>query len=165
MGKMHEEILKVLHIQLQSINACIDIKYVDRVFLLPELQLVPEAPYFLAGMINISGISIPVVDLTLLLGITRHANYSINTPVLLCSDGQTMIGIIIDVIISLASFNTTTLQMTNHFSEANPFITGLVLINACQCLLINLPHIFSLNLIIKSGKIEIDKNILAQVRT
>lgn len=115
--------LKVLNFTLQNAQLCTDIKRVDKVIQLPMLKRVPGSPYYLVGLLNMAGISIPVVDLALRLGLQRQQAYHLDTIILLCSSKERKMGMIVDKVTGLNEIEEGKLQMRMEFNQPlSPFI-------------------------------------------
>ncbi len=74
----------------------IDVSYVKKIIQLPELEVLPGAPDDVAGMFNYGGKIIPVYDLVMLIGNERDVPYTLNTLVVICSQGNKEVGLIVD---------------------------------------------------------------------
>ena len=109
--------LTVVHFLFQNIHACIELQYIDKVLPLPLLEAVPGSPAYLIGLMNLAGKSIPVIDLSLRLGMQRVIPFALDMPILLCSDGDQKTGIIIDKVLGLVNIEETELQMRHDFSK------------------------------------------------
>ena len=57
--------LHILQILMQHIHLCIPLQYIIKVFPLMELKEIPGTPPYCAGLMNVRGESIPVIDLAL----------------------------------------------------------------------------------------------------
>src|SRR5688572_13212494 len=106
MNKMPEAMLpasefRVLQFKLQNIYVCIDLRFVERVLPLPLLEEVPASYPYLAGLLNYSGLSIPVINLAWRLGLPCHKPYSLDMPVILCQEDSHHAGLIVDDLIGI----------------------------------------------------------------
>ncbi len=103
--------LEVLHFRVQETLACLDLSHVSRVFSLMSLKYIPGSPPFVAGLMNLHGKSVSVIDLGMFLGLPQPQPYAIDTPVVLCSDGQREVGLLIDEIYGVEAVLKDDLQM------------------------------------------------------
>lgn len=125
---------------------------VDTVMHLVMLEPIPDAPSYVAGLMNMGGNNIPVIDLILRLGMERKKNYSVYTPLLLCSNETNKVGIIVDDVIGISDVNESSLQMQNKFDKLNsPFIAS-VTNNLGTALLLNLTTIINFRLSVEGGE-------------
>lgn len=138
--------LPVLLFLLQNIRFCADLKYINKIISLPLLEAVPNSPRFLAGLLNISGKSIPVIDLAIRIGLTRNQPYALETPILICQHQTQIIGIIVDEVLSLTEISAESLQMKSEFNDPSSFFMAAAEINAELSLLINMENILSFDL-------------------
>lgn len=107
--------INILQIMIQHVHAAIDLNYVQKALLLVALEYVPQSPKYLIGLMNDSGRSIPVVDLSLLLGMMRNKPYTLDTPILICKDDHQTIGFIVDNILDISTIQTDELQLLDTF--------------------------------------------------
>jgi len=134
---------QVLLFSVQDIYACIDLLCVNKILSLPQLNIMPGCSNYLAGLMNLSGKSIPVIDLALRLGAHRKTPYSTDTPILLCSHGAQQIGIIVDEIIGLNSFTDNLLQENTQFSTNDSPFLGTLNLNSQLYLLMDIQKIIN----------------------
>jgi len=133
--------LKLLQFSVQNVHLCIDLQYIERVLPLVLLEKVPNSPIYLAGLMNLRGKSIPVVDLAIRLGLMRDQPYSLHTPILLCSDHQHLVGLIVDQIYGMVDADEKNIQMQEEFGGNLPPYLGAFTFNAGISLLINTSQI------------------------
>jgi len=132
--------MMVLQFIINHMHICADIQFIDKVILLPLVEPIPGAPFFIAGQINVAGHSLPMLDLTLYLGLERKKSYSLDTPILLCKEQNHRAGIIVDKLLSLDEVSTTHLQMKEKFDKESSFKASL-LIKDKLTLLLNISDI------------------------
>ena len=141
---------QVMHFLLQDSQLCVDLLYLDRILLLPQLEVVPCSPPYVVGLMNLAGTSIPVIDLRLRLDLSRDQNYSLNTPILLCVHENHQAGILVDHILELADVNSDSIQYPEEFNTPNSPFSATIAYQSHFSLLINveviLASIFSINL-------------------
>lgn len=158
------EKLEFIHFLTEHVHMCFDIQYLEKIVQLVELRQLPGGPGYLAGLMNLEGRSIPIIDLALRLGLPRTKKYSLNTPIILCHNKTQNVGIIVDKILGLTSIDKNTFQLEPSFSDpASPFsaVTTIgnklaLVLNIHQLLAIqfmaerNIPH-FDINSIDLTG--------------
>lgn len=132
--------LKLLLFSVQNVLLCMDFQYIERVLPLPWLEKVPDSPRYLAGLMNLRGKSIPIIDLALRLGLTRQESYSLNIPILLCGTQEKQAGFIIDQIYGMEEVNASDIQKLEDLQP--PFI-GSVTLGANVSLLIDTTQLLS----------------------
>jgi len=135
--------IQVLHFLVQKIHLCIPLPYIIKAFPLMELKQIPETPHYCAGLMNISGRSIPVIDLAIRLHLKRKDKYTLSTPIILCKDTAHEMGIIIDEILGITQIDHDHLQLKNDFNEKNLFFKGVINIDSHLTLVLDMPHILS----------------------
>lgn len=139
----------VLHFLLRNVRICIDLHNVDKVMPLTLLENVPGSPPYLVGLMNLAGKSIPVIDLAMRLGLTRDQPYSVDTPIILCTDhtGAHQAGMIVDKIIEITEVNKDHLQMHADFDKPDSAFLAIISMESELSLLININHILTISLI------------------
>lgn len=136
------EKIKILNFSLLDVQMCIDIKHVTKVLPIMELESVPASPRYVAGLMNLAGKSIPVIDLAILLGMKRLKEYSLDTPILLSKNGKDEIAIVVDQIKGLVENDQSDLQMRDDMDKATSPYTGALNINGQLSLLLDINKIF-----------------------
>lgn len=129
--------IKVLHFTINNINVCIDLQHVNKILPLTYLENVPECPNYLAGLLNIRGKSTPVIDLRIRLNMTSDNLYTLETPIILCTDGKHEMGIIVDSILNVSEIESNRLQMQDKFKQENSIFAGIIMVKDTQSLLLN----------------------------
>lgn len=120
---------QALNFCVQYVNICADVQYIDKAILLPKLNPIPNSPDYLAGLLNLSGHIIPVIDLAIDMQLHRNEKYSINTIILIAKNQKTQIGIIVDKIIGIESLNKDNFKLTtNEFCKRTTFLKKIVVI-------------------------------------
>ena len=142
----NQEKLQALQFSVQQNNCCLELKHVEKVVLLPALQMIPGSPNFVAGLMNVHGISVIVIDLALRLGLNRTHHYSLDMPVLLCREGENLFGMIVDHITGLKEISLENITLRDQL-QGESFILASVKIANELTLLINLKSIFKFELV------------------
>jgi purine-binding chemotaxis protein CheW len=138
--------LQVLHFVLQNVRFCVDIQYLEKVLSLVLIEAIPNSPSYLVGLMNLAGQSIPIIDLAVRLGFKRREQYSLDTPILLCSEGNHRAGFIIDNIVELADVSPLSIQMNDEFQqEDSPFLAAIALETEVS-LLVNMQNMLNYTL-------------------
>lgn len=118
------------HLQLQAEQICcvVELSQVEKILLLPGLTAVPEAPDYLAGILNYHGNNVPVIDLAIRLGQEVDTPYTADTPVVLvkCPKSTVPVALIVTGIGQVQDIPRSDFQLVEQFSDkALPF-TALV---------------------------------------
>jgi purine-binding chemotaxis protein CheW len=138
--------LRILHFQSGEVTLCADLGFIKKVLPLAQYENVPNSPYYLVGLINLAGTSIPVIDLSMRLGLTRVNNYSLQTPVILCSDGKSEAALIVDAIHGIENIDSKDLQMETEFTNSISYVVGTATINGKIALLLDIPKVMAISL-------------------
>lgn len=98
--------LRVLHFMVKDVQYCLDIEHIERVMFLMALQAVPGGPADVAGLMNLHGKSVPVLDVMIRAGLTPEESYGMDTPMLLCRYQNAQAGLIVSRVIGVESAET-----------------------------------------------------------
>lgn len=138
--------VQVIRLLAKNVRVCLPISHVNKILPLMMLEAVPNSPYFVVGLMNYAGQSIPVLDLAARLGLERDQPYSLDTPLLLCTDGSQELALLADRILGLADVAENTLQMSEQFNpDSSPFL-GSVTLGSELFLLLNAKRILDFRL-------------------
>ncbi len=109
---------QVLCIRAANMVFCLDLEHVERVLSLVLLQPVPQGPDHLAGLMNLHGRNIPVIDLSVRIGLTDVPAYTANTPLIICNHEGQETGLIVSEILGIESIRQEAAQMTDEFDQS-----------------------------------------------
>jgi len=138
--------LQLIHFLTQKVHLCFEIQYIEKIIPLIEIQQYPNSTPYFVGLINISGVSVPVIDLAIRLGLRRPERYSLSTPIILCNDNSRQIGIIVDEVLGLATVDKKKLQMQNRLTDPESPFKAVISIEGKLALLLKIQKILSTNL-------------------
>lgn len=139
--------VKVLHFLLHDVRCCLELRYVEKILPLPSLEHVPGCPVYFVGLMNLRNTCIPVFDLAMCTGLTRNQIYPLNIPILLCSDGNHQIGLIVDKVIGLGEIVMEKIEIHDELAKGSSPFYGAVTLETGVSLVMNIPWIFSLKLV------------------
>lgn len=137
---------QVLHFLLGGVRFCMEIKYIEKILPLVLLEVIPNSPPYLAGLMNHAGQSIPVIDLAMRLGLKHTKSYSLDTPILLCSENARETGLIIDQIIGLDYIEPSAIQMRDDFNNKDSLFLAAITLETEVSLLINTSRVLDFSL-------------------
>lgn len=153
--------IQALHFVAQDIRFCMDIQYVLRVISLVALQPVPQAPNYMQGVMNLGGEGVPVIDLALRLGLQNTQPYTLNTPIVLCTDGTRRAGIIVEKVLGIADVRETELQMNGFFREQTFAFSGVINVDDELSMLLDLRRLLDVDLSGKETGMQVDPAVIA----
>lgn len=108
----------------QHLNA-VDADYIDEMFALPELILVPNAPSGIIGVIDLRGEVLPVVDFRLNIeGQSLH--YQLTDSVIVLKQADLRIGLIVNTVQTIRDLSVKGMMtnLTEHQDWINPEVRG-----------------------------------------
>ena len=140
--------LQLLHFQVHDIYLCANLKNIKKVLPFPQLEILPGSPNYIAGLMNLAGICIPVIDLRMRLGFTREEDYSINTPLLLCQsgnqDGNQQAAFIVDNVTGIVETDNIDVQPKPEFAQAISMVLGAITIREKIALLLDVENLLKM---------------------
>lgn len=132
----------LLHGLVNKTRVCLDIKWIKKILPLVQLEMMPNSPDYVVGLLNLANQSIPVIDLGALLHLNRTSLYTLNTPILLCSDGINDVGLLIDSVLTLEASEA----IFPDDAQPAPLILATPTIHGELSLLIHMKLIFAIYL-------------------
>jgi purine-binding chemotaxis protein CheW len=136
-----------LHFIVQNVQMCIDLQYLDKILPLAYLNCVPGAPPYLAGLLNVEGTGIPIIDIAILIGIPRQQPYTLSSPLVMCIEGAHRIGLIVDKILDMSVIENSQLQFNEDIDTTDSPFSAVVNIDSALALVINTDYLFKLHLL------------------
>jgi purine-binding chemotaxis protein CheW len=146
--------LNVLHFLLENTHLCIQLDSLDKILPLVSLEPVPGSPAYVAGLMNLAGKTLPVVDLAICLGMKRTTPYTVDAPILLCSYKTHQAGFVVDKILTMEQVDPACIQMHESFNKPDAYFCGAIAVNENMSLLIDISRILPIEI-----KEEPKKNI------
>jgi len=149
-----QPIQQVLHFFSAGSQFCIDLSSVAKVFPIVLFQYVPEGPAYLRGLMTLGGKSVPVIDLAIRLGEKNPNQYTVDTPIVLCTDGHRQVGLIVDQVAGVEKVEEKDLQMRPMFKkDSKPPFKAVVGTPRGLSLLLDMERVLDIDLsAVKSGK-------------
>lgn len=138
--------MHVLNCLIKDVHVCIDVANVNKILPLLLLEAVPNSPNYVAGLFNLEGKVIPVIDLAMRLGMERVDTYTLDMSVLLCNYGEYQAGFIIDKVLSLSEVNQDDIQMHEKFDTKDSSFVGTATLKNSISLLVNIEHLLPINM-------------------
>ncbi len=140
------ELQQILQFMVQDIHCCVRLDHVERVLPLMALQSVPAGPDYLVGLLNLHGTSVPVVDASIRIGQEVSEGYDVNTPVLLCSNDERRIGLVVSEVVGVEFVSMGDLQMRSDFEGVKAPLLAVIETEKQLSLLLDLPAIMDIDL-------------------
>jgi len=157
---MEKKIIKakfnILHVQSQGVHFCMDLEFVKKVLPLVLFESIPGSAHYVAGLMNMAGRSIPVIDFGLCLGLNRNRPYSLSTPIVLCGDENREIGLIMDGVFGVTCIEKESLQMEEKFNNSSSPFLGTTLLGGNLALLIDMNEVLKIDLITTNPSLFLD---------
>ncbi|AMC36222.1 chemotaxis protein CheW [Janthinobacterium sp. B9-8] len=104
----------------------IDALAVNMTFGLPAIRNMEEAPHYIAGVINLRGRIIPILDLNLLLG-GNEQEKNLSDAVLVMQGDQTLLGMIVNEVLDVINISTEQIDPPPRHESAHQRHPSLVL--------------------------------------
>jgi purine-binding chemotaxis protein CheW len=129
-----------LTFQLQNLQYAIGTDHVLEIFPLPELQIVPEIPNDMLGVLNLRGTVLPVMHLRRRLGQTKTICSANDTVVVVECQGL-KVGVIVDQVSEVYAIDDREIQQDLTYGRANhintAFLRGVAQLDDSNILLLN----------------------------
>jgi len=122
---MKESSVDLLLFHIGDMRFCVEVAQVCKVFPLVALQQLPDAPDYLAGLMNLHGENVPVVDLTHRLNLP-YRHYKVSACIILCEIAGESVGFIADDIDQIESLDQHAVQLQTLFHCKKPPLLGMV---------------------------------------
>lgn len=106
--------------------------------------ILPHAPTYVKGVINLRGTVLPVVDLAERLGLSSHEATE-RSVVVVVEDGDRLVGLLVDAVSDILTRNAADLQSPPDMSGSDPtvgFVESLTLSGEEMIRILNLPRVF-----------------------
>ena len=125
-------------------DACLgcDVTELEQILPMMTLEIIPNAPPYLQGMMNLNGTLIPVFNLARYLNL-QHLPYNLDTGILLAKTDGKPVGFIVDRVIDLFHVEKNTIQQDDLFKEKKSPYLGNVVIDNKPCLILQFQRIIN----------------------
>lgn len=117
------DVKKYLFISVHNHNVLIDVRYIDCILQLPQLQPVPDQLPFFVGILNFHGTAIPVYDLALLLNFSEPIKQTLDTDLLVCCIDNMRFAFLFDQAVDLIEIENKNIQQPSN--DIMPYVVGL----------------------------------------
>ena len=126
----------------------VDVKFVREILGLREIALLPKAPPFVIGVIDVRGNTVPVVDLRLklgMVGVSATEQTRILVLELMIEGRYTMIGLLADQVFEVAELEATDIEQPPEIGSAwhSAYIEGISRLRGKFVIIFNLEQLFS----------------------
>ncbi|GEM_PF-3364163 len=137
----------LLTFALEPSTYAVPIQDVQEVVALPELTALADAPSFVAGIFNLRGVVVTVIDMRQRMGVARR-RWDRRTAVLVTPFRERLFGLIVDHALSLVKVARTDLEPAPDFSSflsasQGQFLQGVAKSEGRLIPVINIERIFS----------------------
>lgn len=92
----------------------IDIRFIDNIVRMQSITRVPKVPAYLKGVINLRGEVIPVMSIRMKMGLAEDEITRATRIIILKSEQQGNIGIIVDEVKEVVTLETTQIDKVSH---------------------------------------------------
>lgn len=118
---------QVLLFSSADMQFCVPLKNVTKVVPIVQLGYVPGGPDYLRGLMMLNGQSLPVIDLAHRLNQKNPNHYTLDTPILICTANEKLVGVIVDTVDGISDVHEGHMQMRPMFKEdgAPPFTAAI----------------------------------------
>lgn len=125
----------------------VDIRTVEEIRVWEEPTLIPRAPEFILGVINLRGMIVPIMDLRVRFN-TGEATYLPTTVVLILRGGEAarnrMMGVVVDAVSDVVDQGDRMVMPPIGDSQVIPFVSGLLNVDERVMSLLNVDEILQI---------------------
>ena len=143
---------------------CLKLGDVERLLPLMQIQPVPDAPPYLAGIMNLAGEAVPVIDLARRLGLGDNQPYRLDNPVLLIHAGGRRAGLIVDEAFGIKRVPREAVRGEALFRDGLPPVLGAVVMDDGSALLLDSSRILDIDLSGLAEPLRLGDGLLALCR-
>lgn len=135
------EVSQVVSFEIESEEYALDILDVQEIIRMVEITPVPNAPYYVEGIINLRGKVIPIIDLRLRLGLAA-AERTKETRIVVVDVCRNIIGLIVDSVSEVLRIPTSLIEAPPNGKGGSPeFYKGVGRVDARFLILLNLERL------------------------
>lgn len=143
---------------------CLRLTDVERLLPLMLIQPVPNGPDYLAGIMNLRGEAVPVLDLARRIGMAVDARYSTDNPVILARAGGRQAGLVVDEVIGVKQVPRTAIRGEAMFRDGLPPVLGAVILPDGTALLLDTLRLLDIDLSGFSEPLRLGEDLLGLCR-
>ena len=135
--------LEVMAFTVGSLEFCVEIVSVREIRGWTPATPIPHAPTFIAGVINLRGVVLPIIDLAERLGLPKAVPTARHV-IIVTQVGTRMAGLLVDTVSDITSFDAEIIQSTPDVasSVAKSFIRGVVALEGRMISILTLDRVF-----------------------
>ncbi len=137
-----------LHFFYTDIQYCLGLEHIVRVLPIVQFHYVPGCPDYMRGLITLRGHSLSVIDLAARLGQESSLHrYTIDTPILLCTDGTKEVGMIVEEVVGVETVSNGALQTSPVFEgDSSPPFKAVIMTERGQSMLLDVGRVLDIDL-------------------
>ncbi len=136
---------QILPICAHAMQFAIELKYVNCVLPLMELQHAPSDLDYLSGWVNYRGKNLAVIDLGIWLGLGVTESYDLDAPVIVCSNGEVQLAFVVNEVMQVETVESHAIQMQDSFQKSNSPFVALIKLKSATVSLLDMPCILRKN--------------------
>ncbi|MBP7460565.1 MAG: chemotaxis protein CheW [Candidatus Delongbacteria bacterium] len=139
-----EDKRKLVSFHIGSEEFAIDITMVHEIFKLVDITLVPKAPYYVEGVINLRGRVIPIINIRKRLGLPVRS-YDKDTKIVVVEINKKILGFIVDAVSEVIEISSTTIEPPPSIMGEvdSEFISGVGKLNDRLLVLLDLEKVLT----------------------
>ena len=134
--------VQILQFTLHDASFGCDVTELEQILSMMTLEIIPNAPPYLQGMMNLNGTLIPVFNLSRYLKL-KPLSYDLDTSILLAKTDGKPVGFIVDRVIDLFHVERNAIQQDGLFKEKKSPYLGNIVIDDKPCLIVQFQRIIN----------------------
>jgi len=133
---------QVLQIRTQGKLYAIDLSFVECVLPLMELHHASDSAPYSIGFIDHRGKNLTVIDLGSWLGFKAKQTYNLDTPIIVCGDGQAQVAFVVSEVMQVEMIKPEVVQAQDLFKETNSPYKASLNLSSGEVLLLDMQNLF-----------------------
>ncbi|MDQ6993029.1 MAG: chemotaxis protein CheW [Mariprofundus sp.] len=123
---MNQASVQLLYFHISDMRFCVDLCQTSKVVPLVALQQMPDSPDYLAGVMDLHGACVPIIDLVYRLNLSCQDHYQLTAAIVLCEISGNTVGFIVDEVESVGMVELASVQLRSLLDCSSPPLRGMV---------------------------------------
>lgn len=135
--------IKALDFAVDGIHLCLPLEQTQIVVARPQLSVLPEAPPWIAGMLNFHGHNLPVIDILHRFR-ERSTAPALSDLVIVAAMGDHRVGLLVQEVFDLLVIHGDQLEQVDQSLPYANYVAGIVALETCSSYLLSLDRLLLL---------------------
>lgn len=138
-------------------NFGIDVLESREIILAEEITIVPDAPDFVEGIIDLRGEMVPIIDLARRLNLKKESSNNLNKVIIISLNEENLLGIKVDEVDEIVRIASKEIANTPEITKNvdRDYILGVAKSNDGLLVLLNFDQVFSIEVVEELSEINV----------